>query len=299
MDGWSNCIISTGEQPMRADSSMDGINSRLMEINACPLMNGEGVIDQELGVRLHTEARLNYGFAGKRYVDFLTDEIIGDSTGEDGTIPRLDADFRMMLEKLAGATTPECRSNPHFTNMAVLALGDYYSSIAIFGLSAEQAADEAVTMAAMAMEKIEADKPLNSIEAAWQFTTNWVASNSAHFIGAPTQTMSLYAPREVSPIYGVIEGGKVYAIVDELNKALDAAGFSHVKSIKGFRRAGYIDTFTDSAGKQRSQTLKSIKKVSGRVYALNVKIAGEEQGDDDLPPFSDPNDFPIGGQHSA
>ena len=299
MDGWSNCIISTGEQPMRADSSMDGINSRLMEINACPLMNGEGVIDQELGVRLHTEARLNYGFAGKRYVVFLIDEIIRDSTAEDGTIPRLDADFQMMLEKLAGATTQECRSNPHFTNMAVLALGDYYSSIALFGLSAEKAAEEAVTMAAMAMEKIEADKPLDSIEAAWQFTTNWVASNSAHFLGAPTQNVSLYAPREVSPIYGVIEEGKVYAIVDELNKALDAAGFSHVKSIKGFRRAGYIDTFTDSEGKQRSQTLKSIKKVSGRVYALNVKIAGEEQGDNDLPPFSDPEALPLDDRHSA
>ena len=299
MDGWSNCIISTGEQPMRADSSMDGINSRLMEINACPLMNGEGVIDQELGVRLHTEARLNYGFAGKRYVVFLIDEIIRDSTAEDGTIPRLDADFQMMLEKLAVATTPECRSNPHFTNMAVLALGDYYSSIALFGLSAEKAAEEAVTMAVMAMEKIEADKPLDSIEAAWQFTTNWVASNSAHFLGAPTQTVSLYAPREVSPIYGVIEEGKVYAIVDELNKALDAAGFSHVKSIKGFRRAGYIDTFTDSEGKQRSQTLKSIKKVSGRVYALNVKIAGEEQGDNDLPPFSDPEALPLDDRHSA
>ena len=299
MDGWSNCIISTGEQPMRADSSMDGINSRLMEINACPLMNGEGVIDQELGVRLHTEARLNYGFAGKRYVVFLIDEIIRDSTAEDGTIQRLDADFQMMLEKLAGATTQECRSNPHFTNMAVLALGDYYSSIALFGLSAEKAAEEAVTMAVMAMEKIEADKPLDSIEAAWQFTTNWVASNSAHFLGAPTQTVSLYAPREVSPIYGVIEEGKVYAIVDELNKALDAAGFSHVKSIKGFRRAGYIDTFTDSEGKQRSQTLKSIKKVSGRVYALNVKIAGEEQGDNDLPPFSDPEALPLDDRHSA
>ena len=61
----------------------------------------------------------------------------------------------------------------------------------------------------------------------------------------------------------------------------------------------HIDTFTDSAGKQRSQTLKSIKKVSGRVYALNVKITGEEQGDDGPPPFSDPNDFPLGGQHSA
>ena len=299
IDGWSTCIISTGEQPMRADSSMDGINSRLLEINACPLMNGEGVIDQELGVRLHTEARLNYGFAGKRYVVFLIDEIIRDSTAEDGTIQRLDADFQMMLEKLAGATTQECRSNPHFTNMAVLALGDYYSSIALFGLSAEKAAEEAVTRAVMAMEKIEADKPLDSIEAAWQFTTNWVASNSAHFLGAPTQNVSLYAPREVSPIYGVIEEGKVYAIVDELNKALDAAGFSHVKSIKGFRRAGYIDTFTDSEGKQRSQTLKSIKKVSGRVYALNVKIAGEEQGDNDLPPFSDPEALPLDDRHSA
>ena len=145
-------------------------------------------------------------------------------------------------------------------------------------------------MASMAMEKIEADKPLDSIEAAWHFTMNWAASNSAHFVGAPSQTMSMYSPKETSPIYGIIEGEKVYAIVDSLNQALDDAGFSHVKSIKGFRRAGYIDTFTDSDGKQRSQMLKSIKSVSCRVYALNVKITGEEKEDDDTPPFLDPQE---------
>ena len=34
IDDWRNCILSTGEQPISSDDSMDGINTRLLEINA-------------------------------------------------------------------------------------------------------------------------------------------------------------------------------------------------------------------------------------------------------------------------
>lgn len=40
VEEWHNCILSTGEQPMSSDSSMDGVNTRLMELNAMPLPDG-------------------------------------------------------------------------------------------------------------------------------------------------------------------------------------------------------------------------------------------------------------------
>jgi len=284
MDGWNNCILSTGEQPMSTDSSMDGINTRLLEINGCPLMDEEGLINNELGIRLHTEARLNYGFAGKKYIRFLIHDVIGDEVSEDGTIVRLDADYRMILEKLSKAVPESFRSNPHFSNVAVLALADYYSSISVFGESAEQAAEEAIAMGVKVMERIEADKPMDSIKAAWNFMTGWVASNSAHFTKPDVMTFGPYPPKEAAPIYGIIEKKKVYVIANDMNKALTDAGFSYKKCIKGFQRAGYIDTFFDSEGKQRSQVAKVIKSVQTRVYALNLE---QEELDDDMPAFMD------------
>lgn len=37
VETWRNCILSTGEQPMATDNSMDGVNTILMEIYAAPL----------------------------------------------------------------------------------------------------------------------------------------------------------------------------------------------------------------------------------------------------------------------
>ena len=295
MDGWNTCILSTGEQPMSSDSSMDGVNTRLLEINACPLMNGEGLVDNELGIRLHTEAKFHYGFAGEKYIHYLIHQVIGEKMAEDGTHPALDKDYQMILDRLTAASTEEARTNPHFSSVAIIALADYYSSIAVFDETPEQAADEAVEMASLVMERIEADKPMDSIQAAWNYVVNWIASNSAHFINPNAPVNTLYPPKEVSPIYGLIEKEKVYVIASDLNKALSDGGFSYRKCIRGFQRSGSIDTFVDSEGKKRTQVARVIKGVQTRVYALNLKTGETEWLDtdgstpfDDLPPFTDP-----------
>ena len=285
IDGWNTCILSTGEQPMSTDASMDGVNTRLLEINACPLMNEDGVVNSELGIRLHTEAKFHYGFAGERFIHFLILDVIGNNTADDGTNPAMDADYQMILDRLTAVSTEEARTNPHFSSVAVIALADYYSSISVFGESQEQAADEAVEMAALVMERIEADKPADSIQAAWNFVTGWVASNSAHFVKPDEIVMSMYAPKEVSPVYGMIERKKVYVIASDLNEALSDAGYSYRKCIRGFQRSGFIDTFTDSEGKKRSQVAKVIKGVQTRVYALNLESIDEY---DEVSPFEDP-----------
>ena len=150
-------------------------------------------------------------------------------------------------------------------------------------------------MAALVMERIEADKPVDSIQAAWNFVTGWVASNSAHFTKPDVPVTSLYPPKEVSPAYGHIERGKVYVIATDLNDALSDAGFSYRKCIRGFQRRGLIDTFTDSEGKKRSQTGKVVKGIPTRVYSLNMEttardddgIMDDDGAEDDLPPFTE------------
>ena len=167
--------------------------------------------------------------------------------------------------------------------MAVLGLADYYSSIAVFGLPGEQAFSEAVDLCRVLLKNLEDNAPKNTTDAAWDFVTGWVASNKARFSGG-----SMY--NEMAPVYGVIENRRVFVIARELNNALETAGYSSRKCIKGFQERDLIRTFTDSEGKPRSQTGKRVKGVLTRVYALNLTIdtAAEDfvEVTDDIPPFA-------------
>lgn len=270
IEEWHNCILSTGEQPMSTDNSMDGVNTRLMEIYACPLNKaGEGAPDDELAKELHQVAETNYGFAGEKYIRWLI-----------GHMDKLSEDYRRFIQAL------ESR-NPQRDNIAVLALADYYNSIAVFDLPEEQAYEEAISLGKLLLKNQEDNAPKDSIESAWEFICGWVASNRVHF--ASKTNIS-----EVSPVYGKIEKNEVYAIAAVMNDALESAGFSARKCIKGFQERKLIETFTDSQGKVRSQTTARIKGTPAKTYVLNIRIKEERDTGsvfaDDTPPLT--VDFP-------
>lgn len=249
VEEWRNTIISTGEQPMSADNSMDGVNTRLMEFYACPLSEtGVGAPDDELGRELHQVSEQNYGFAGEKYIRWLVNHL--DS---------LKADFERIRDSQES-------KNVQRDNVAVLALADYYSSMAVFGLSEEQAYQEAIALGTTLLKNLDDSVQQDSISMAWDFICGWVASNRSHFIG----NGSLY---EQSPYYGKIEKKTVCPIASVMNDALEEAGFSARKCIKGFGERGLIESYTDFEGKTRTQTGKRINGVLSRVYVLNLTVS--------------------------
>ena len=251
IEEWHNCILSTGEQPMSADNSMDGVNTRLMEIYACPLnKDGEGAPDDDLAKELHQVAETNYGFAGEKYIRWVI-----------AHMDKLSEDYRRFIQAFKSR-------NPQRDNIAVLALADYYSSIAVFDLPEEQAYEEAVSLGKLLLKNQEDNAPKDSIESAWEFICGWVASNKVHFASKMSIT-------EVSPVYGKIEKNAVYAIAAIMNDALESAGFSAKKCIKGFQERKLIETFTDSQGKVRSQTTARVKGTPAKTYVLNIRIKEE------------------------
>lgn len=254
IEEWRNCILSTGEQPMSADNSMDGVNTRLMELYACPLnKDGIGAPDDALGRELHQVAETNYGFAGETYIRWLVSHV-----------DKLQKDYTTFVNALES-------KNVQRDNIAVLALADYYSSIAVFGFSAERAYAEAVSLGELLLKNQEDNAPKDSIESAWEFLCGWIASNKVHFCSSTGQF-------DMSPVYGKAEKNAVYVIASVMNSALEEAGFSSRKCIKGFQERNQIETFTDSQGKARSQTTMKIKGTPVKVYALNIGI--EEEPDE-------------------
>ena len=65
---WSNCILTTGEQPILTGSSGGGAVNRIVQINC------ENIKVFEDPVRTVDVIRKNYGFAGKKFVENLKDE---------------------------------------------------------------------------------------------------------------------------------------------------------------------------------------------------------------------------------
>ncbi len=282
VETWRNCILSTGEQPMATDSSMDGVNTRLMEIYAAPLTTANDIIsssdtavtnyEDDNGIssadamivtdgvdtfaqQLHQVSEENYGFAGEKFIRFVVSKL---ENSEDGGYNPIKADYKRIRAEFNS-------TNIHTDDVAVLALADYYASIAVFGIDETVAFEEAIMLGNQLLGNLEANKPQDSIESAWQYVCGWVSSNKPHFENGE----ALYQP---TPTFGKVTDTQVYAIVGDLNEALENAGFSARKCIKGFQERGYIESFPDAAGIKRSQIGRRIKGVLVRVYVLNLKV---------------------------
>ena len=310
VETWRNCILSTGEQPMANDSSMDGVNTRLMEIYAAPLAPSSALLavssssdmsltgskaenstainphtpefmplpdeeDNDNGIgsedvtaandidtfaqQLHQVSEENYGFAGEKFIRFVVSKLESD---DNDTGNPIKADYKHIRAEFNS-------TNIHTDDVAVLALADYYASIAVFGIDESVAFEEAIMLGNQLLSNLEANKPQDSIESAWQYVCGWVSSNRAQFVTGKEGYV-------VSSALGKIENNQVFAIVREMNDALENAGFSARKCIKGFQEHGYIESFSDTAGIKRSQTGRRIQGIFTRVYALNLKLGVEK-----------------------
>ena len=199
VETWRNCILSTGEQPMATDSSMDGVNTRLMEIYAAPLTtapnilssfkpamniseygNGISSADTMIAVdsmdkfaqQLHQVSEENYGFAGEKFIRLVVDKLEKDA---NGNVDPIKGDYKRIRAEFNS-------SNIHTDDVAVLALADYYASIAVFDIEEPVAFEEAIMLGNQLLGNLEANKPHDFTESAWQFVCGWVSSNRAQFV---------------------------------------------------------------------------------------------------------------------
>jgi uncharacterized protein (DUF927 family) len=59
---WHNIVIVTGEEALTKDSSMDGVQNRMLELNSAPMDNNE------FAKSVHIISQNNYGFAGSQFM---------------------------------------------------------------------------------------------------------------------------------------------------------------------------------------------------------------------------------------
>jgi putative DNA primase/helicase len=246
---WLNSIISTGEQPISNETSMDGVNTRVLEVY------GQPIEDAEYGRHVHQVSEENYGFAGEKFVRFLIEKVLPVKGRLSGDFTRLRSELKSSFEILD-------IGNPgaHLDNIAALSLADRYSSECLFGMSEEKAAAEALELGMTLLHNCKTLEKEDSVDRAWHFVEGWVAENKTRFNTA------------ISPCYGKIEKNHVYVIASVLREALEYAGFIYTKCIKGFRDRDYIETFSNSEGSRNCQCQKRIQGVNVRSVCLKIEV---------------------------
>lgn len=260
---WRNIILSTGEMPLIRESSMDGVGSRVLELYGRP------VADEATARELHQTSERHYGHAGKRYIEYLVSEVLSEDE-------RLETLYRDMRDRLRVSYAGQHDRDPgvHFDNVVVLCLGDYLSSLSVFGLAEETAWEQALKLGVELLANNAHLQPEDFIQRAWDFTVDWIGSNRDHF------RTSVYAHGVAR--YGSIAADHVNIIQSPFRKALEEAGFSYAKSVRGFVSRGWFDSYIDSDGKNRSQYQCKIDGVNMRVFRCKLKVGPDDNCEDDF-----------------
>ena len=247
---WRNNVITSGEQPMTKENSNDGAMTRVLELYGKPCDNAE------YAHQFHLISENNYGFAGRIFVEYLINDVIKNKNQAD-----------RQFEKMCKDIKQRCTENDdysHLDNIAIVCLGDYYSSISVFKENERDAWNEAVDMGVKISENSKEMQLSSTIERAWDFVVSWVASNKNRF--SPDST----------PCYGKIEANAVYIIPSVLRQALEENGFNYLKVTRGFKDYGFIEARKDNNGHSKMQISKKINGIVQKCFCIKEVFISEK-----------------------
>lgn len=247
---WRNDVLTSGEQPMSKESSNDGVITRVLELY------GKPVDSTDTAHNLHLISENNYGFAGKVFIEYLIDTVLK-------TKGKAQKDF----ENLRKSIIKKCSDNfdnSHLDNVAVVCLGDYYSSVSVFDKEKEIAWNDATLLGVQILESNKELQKADTTDRAWDFVTGWITSNKNRFL--PDST----------PCYGKIEQDMVYIIPNILREALEENGFDYSKVTRGFKDRGFIETRIDNKKHSKMQIPKMINGIVQKCFCVTGVMKSEK-----------------------
>ena len=227
---------------MTKENSNDGAMTRVLELYGKPCSSSE------LAHQFHLISENNYGFAGKIFIQYLIDNVIKNKS-----------QATKLFEKIRSEIKRKCPENydySHLDNIAIVCLGDYYSSISVFKENEDKAWSEAIDMGVKIFENSKEMQLSSTIERAWDFVMGWIASNKNRF--SPDST----------PCYGKIEQNKVYIIPNVLKQALEENGFNYSKVTRGFKDKNLIETRVNNDGHVKMQVPKKINGIVQKCFCI-------------------------------
>lgn len=244
---WQSIMLTSGEQPMSNESSNDGAITRVLELYGKPVDKISFAHD------VHTISSSNYALAGKKFIEFIVDNVSEKIAKEDYKKLLKEIDLKCDFE------VPRAQLD----NVSAVCLGDYYAEVSVFNTPKNEAWSESIELGTQILENCKELQKADTVNRAWDFVVGWIASNKNRF--SPDST----------PCYGKFEKGRVYIIPNVLRQALKENGFDYSKVTRGFKDRNFIETRTDSHGHVKMQVPKSINGIVQKCFCIKEDINNE------------------------
>jgi len=250
---WRSIGMASGEEPLSKENSIQGVKTRLLELNVYPVINND-----QFAKYLYAIAEDHHGHAGPLFIERLIKEAHNNYQEINNARQALITVLRQQF--------PE-HFSVHIDNVALVAITDYLASMWLFDVPDKQAEQEAYHLACTIMRELPTERQISDVERGWDFVQNWLAANEARFDGQ-------YSDIKITPAYGFKGDGYTCIYPEYLTKALHDAGFSPDKLIREFANRGKIAIEAD--GEKRRFKVKV--KYKGRSIRV-IKILDEKQED--------------------
>ena len=244
---WQSIMLTSGEQPMSNGSSNDGAITRILELYGKPVDKISFAHD------VHTISGSNYALAGKKFIEFIVDNVSEKIAKEDYKKLLKEIDLKCDFE------VPRAQLD----NVSAVCLGDYYAEVSVFNTPKNEAWSESIELGTQILENCKELQKADTVNRAWNFVVGWIASNKNRF--SPDST----------PCYGKFEKGRVYIIPNVLRQALKENGFDYSKVTRGFKDRNFIETRTNSRGHIKMQVSKSINGIVQKFFCIKEDINNE------------------------
>ena len=232
---WSNCIITSGEQPISSSSSGGGAVNRIIEISC-----KEKRLFEEPTEVVKT-IKQNYGHAGKLFIDVL------NQPGMIQNVRDIQQNFFKYINKNA-------------TEKQALA--------ASMILTADFLIDQYIFKDGQCISFEEIDQYLStkdevSVERrAYEWLQGWIVQNKSKFLTPQNAA-------HISECYGRIDEDSVSIIRNVFNQACSDAGYNAVSFASWMKEHGYTDVDNNDRGK-RLDKKRRVNGVSCRCIVVNI-----------------------------
>jgi len=234
---WNLCILSTGESPIVQASAGAGAVNRVIDIEC---LATEKVITD--GFRTLSTVKQNYGFAGRAYIEALTNEVIEKAKER----------YAVLFKELSSGATTEKQSMA----AAMIILADELADEFIFKTGDVLTVDD---ISGFLKEKSE----VSAGQRAYNFLCDWVAINVSRFQTSDNN----------GEFWGKIDEdeNKAYIISNVFRKTLTDNGFDE-RAITSWLRSNHLIE-PDKNGKNTKYT--SVDGHRARYIIMNLPINDE------------------------
>ena len=243
---WRTIAMASGEEPLSKESSIQGVRTRLIELNAYP------VLPEQAAKMVYALDEEQHGTAGRAFIARLLQEA---PTGyaeilaaRQALITRLREDYPEHFE-------------PHIDNVATVCIADLLTGMWLFDEAADAAQKAAYDVAAVIMGELPTRREISDTQRAWDFVEAWIVSNRQRFSDVGGERARL------SPEYGFIRDGCINVYPMYLRAALDDEGFSSNKFLKEFAEMGLI---CSSPEKNKRRFTKRVSYDGTKLHVVQI-----------------------------